>query len=185
MTLRTGSLTACLAVVATLVLAVTAPAESSLENTPQTGHWYGSVFSTNVFAGYGRHIERRGGGASRTCLTADTRAVLNRLEARFGTVKVISTCRPGAVIAGTNRPSYHRYGKAVDFNVPRGVSEAAVVQWLYANNRGVVMTYRNMGHIHFDTGSYHKIAYGGGGRYAKHRKHYAKRKTSQSYAAAR
>ena len=89
--------------------------------------------------------------ASRGCLTAETRSVLNRMEARFGRVKVISTCRPGAVIAGSGRPSQHRYGKAVDF-IPNG-NRAAMLAWLRANARGAVITYAS-GHIHFDTGSY-------------------------------
>lgn len=123
----------------------------------------------NIFTRY----EQAGGGMSsmRSCLTAETRGVLNRMEERFGAVKVISTCRPGATIAGSGgRPSYHRYGMAVDFKVPKGVSKSEVVRWLFANNRGVVMTYRKMGHVHFDTGSYHKIACGGcGSRNVRHR----------------
>lgn len=133
------------------------------------------VSRENVFH---RYVERNPvKGASRACLTAETRAVLNRLEARFGAVKVISTCRPGATIAGTRKPSYHRYGMAVDFNVPKGVSKQAMVRWLYDNNKGVVMTYKYMGHIHFDTGSYHTIACGGCGK-SKHRK------PRRAYAAA-
>jgi uncharacterized protein YcbK (DUF882 family) len=89
--------------------------------------------------------------ASRSCLTGDTRALLSRLEARFGTQKVISTCRPGAVIAGSGRPSQHRYGKAVDFH-PRG-NRGAILAWLRANAGGAVITYSS-GHIHFDTGGY-------------------------------
>lgn len=89
--------------------------------------------------------------ASRSCLSGDTRAVLSRLEARFGAVKVISTCRPGAVIAGTGRPSQHRYGKAVDF-MPNG-NRSAVLAWLRSNVNGAVITYAS-GHIHFDTGGY-------------------------------
>jgi hypothetical protein len=143
------------------------PAEASWLGNPTL---FGPQVQERTLSGY------RKASASRSCLTAETRGVLARLEARFGAVKVISTCRPGAVIAGSGgRPSYHRYGKAVDFNVPRGVSKAEVVRWLYANNRGVVMTYRGMGHVHFDTGSYHKIACGGCG----------KRKARNAYAAVR
>lgn len=89
--------------------------------------------------------------ASRSCLAGDTRAALGRLEARFGAVKVISTCRPGAVIAGSGRPSQHRYGKAVDF-MPNG-NRGAVLAWLRSNVNGAVITYAS-GHIHFDTGGY-------------------------------
>ena len=89
--------------------------------------------------------------ASRSCLTGETRSLLNRMEARFGRQQVISTCRPGAVIAGTGRPSQHRYGKAVDFR-PNG-NRTAILAWLRGNVRGAVITYRT-GHIHFDTGGY-------------------------------
>lgn len=95
---------------------------------------------------------RRGASASRGCLTGQTRQVLSGLEARFGAVKVISTCRPGAVIAGSGRPSQHRYGKAVDF-VPRSGQRGAMLAWLRANSGGAVITYAS-GHIHFDTGGY-------------------------------
>jgi uncharacterized protein YcbK (DUF882 family) len=103
-----------------------------------------------------RHTHRHAGaGASRACLTADTRRVLSGLEARFGSVRVISTCRPGAVIAGSGRPSQHRYGKAVDF-VPNG-NRAAIMSWLRSNANGAVITYAS-GHIHFDTGGYRNFA---------------------------
>jgi hypothetical protein len=99
---------------------------------------------------------------SRSCLTTDTRALLEQAEAHFGvTFTLVSTCRPGAVIAGTNHPSEHRYGKAVDLLVPRGTSKAEVVKWFYAHARGVIMTYARMKHVHFDTGPYHTLACGG------------------------
>lgn len=106
-----------------------------------------------------RHAHRghaSGASASRSCLTGDTRALLSRLEARFGGVQVISTCRPGAVIAGSGRPSQHRYGKAVDF-VPRNGQRAAMLAWLRSNANGAVITYAS-GHIHFDTGGYRNFA---------------------------
>jgi hypothetical protein len=92
------------------------------------------------------------GGVSRTCLTPAARALLGRIEAQFGRVQVISTCRPGARIAGTGRPSRHASGNAIDFNAPRG-RKAQVVRWLIANHRsGGTMTYAGMGHIHVDIG---------------------------------
>lgn len=102
------------------------------------------------------HAGRGGSSVSRACLTAQTRAVLAQLEGRFGPVKVVSTCRRGATIAGTRRPSMHRYGMAVDFEAPG--RKAAIVQWLRANNSGLVMTYGRSAHIHFDTGSYRHYA---------------------------
>ena len=93
-----------------------------------------------------------GGGASRSCLQASALALLNRIEAQFGPVQVISTCRPGARVAGTGRPSKHASGLAVDFRVSDG-RKAEVVRWLAANHHGGgVMTYRHSSHIHVDIG---------------------------------
>jgi hypothetical protein len=95
-----------------------------------------------------------GGGAStsRTCLTSSARALLGRIEAQFGRVKIVSTCRPGARIRGTNKRSKHASGQAVDFVAPNG-RKAEVVRWLIANHRsGGTMTYPGMSHIHVDIG---------------------------------
>jgi uncharacterized protein YcbK (DUF882 family) len=89
--------------------------------------------------------------------------VLAQREGRFGPVNVISTCRPGAVIAGTGRPSMHRYGRAVDFRPTSPGQRAAMLAWLRGNAGGSVITYRS-GHIHFDTG----------GAYASARRSYAR-----------
>lgn len=90
----------------------------------------------------------RSASALRSCLTAQTRAILAALEARVGRVSIISTCRPGAVIAGTRRPSFHRYGMAVDFATPRKAEAVAFLR----SQPVLVMTYRNMGHVHFNVG---------------------------------
>ncbi|MBA2125647.1 peptidase M15 [Hyphomicrobium methylovorum] len=90
-------------------------------------------------------------GSSVTCLSWDARALLNRIRSKFGNVQIVSTCRPGARIAGTRNVSRHSYGKAIDFRVPG--RKAEVVRWLIANHRtGGVMTYRDMDHIHVDIG---------------------------------
>lgn len=97
---------------------------------------------------------KKGGGASvsRSCLTSSTRALLGRIEAKFGSVKIVSTCRPGARIRGTGKVSKHASGQAVDFVAPNG-RKGAVVQWLIANHRsGGTMTYPGMNHIHVDVG---------------------------------
>ena len=103
-------------------------------------------------------VARRGvtsfasGGGSRSCLTRATQALLGRIESNFGRVQIISTCRRGAVIATTGRPSKHASGQAVDFNAPSG-RKAAVVRWLIANHKsGGIMTYGGMSHIHVDIG---------------------------------
>jgi len=93
----------------------------------------------------------RSGGTSVTCLTWEARALLNRIRAKFGNVQIVSTCRPGAKIAGTNYPSKHASGRAIDFRVPG--HKGQVVQWLIAHHHnGGVMTYSDMDHIHVDIG---------------------------------
>ena len=90
-------------------------------------------------------------GASRNCLTPAARALLGRIEAQFGAMQLISTCRPGARIAGSGRISRHASGNAVDFSA--GGRKGAVVRWLIANHKaGGTMTYSNMSHVHVDIG---------------------------------
>lgn len=92
------------------------------------------------------------GGTSRSCLQPQARALLNRIESQFGAVSIVSTCRPGAVIATSGKPSKHRYGLAIDFDA--GGRKGAIVNWLIKNHHsGGTMTYRNMSHIHVDIGS--------------------------------
>jgi hypothetical protein len=98
-----------------------------------------------------------GVGTSRGCLRPAAQALLERIEAKFERVQVVSTCRPGAIIAGSGRPSKHASGEAIDFNAPGG-RKAEVVRWLIANHkRGGTMTYAGMSHIHVDIG-YHFVA---------------------------
>ena len=104
-----------------------------------------------------------GASASRTCLTSAARALLGRIEAQFGPVQVISTCRPGARIAGSGRISKHASGNAVDFNA--GGRKAAIVNWLRANHMsGGTMTYARMSHIHVDIGPRFVSLGSGGGK---------------------
>jgi uncharacterized protein YcbK (DUF882 family) len=136
-----------------------------------TRHHDNHDWSSDI-ARHDRHNGHHGGDAlnvSRTCLTPETQSLLGRVEATFGTVQIVSTCRPGAVVAGSGHPSQHRYGRAVDFNAPPG-KKAAIVQWLIANNPGGTMTYADMGHIHMDTGprrfvSLGASSHGGGGHH--------------------
>lgn len=100
-----------------------------------------------------------GGGTSRSCLTSAARNLLSRIEAQFGTMQIISTCRPGARIAGTGKISRHASGNAIDFNA--GGRKGAVVRWLVANHKsGGTMTYGNSSHIHVDIG-YHFVSLAG------------------------
>jgi hypothetical protein len=87
----------------------------------------------------------------RACLKPAARALLERIEAEFGPMQIISTCRPGARIAGTGRISKHATGEAIDFSAGR--RKAEVVRWLIANHKsGGIMTYADMSHIHVDVG---------------------------------
>jgi hypothetical protein len=102
-------------------------------------------------------------GASRNCLTPAARALLGRIEAQFGAMQIISTCRPGARIAGSGRISRHASGNAIDFSA--GSRKGAVVRWLIANHKsGGTMTYSDMSHIHVDIGPHFVSlgAYSGG-----------------------
>jgi murein DD-endopeptidase MepM/ murein hydrolase activator NlpD len=102
-----------------------------------------------------------GGGLGRSCLTPATRALLGRIESKFGHVQIISTCRPGAVIASTGRRSKHASGQAIDFTAPSG-RKGEVVRWLVANHKsGGIMTYNGMSHIHVDIG-YHFVSLNSG-----------------------
>jgi hypothetical protein len=94
---------------------------------------------------------RSGGGTSRACLTRPARALLARIEGQFGPVQIVSTCRPGARVAGTGRISRHASGNAIDFKA--GARKGAIVRWLIANHHsGGTMTYARMSHIHVDIG---------------------------------
>jgi hypothetical protein len=105
-----------------------------------------------------------GTGTSRSCLTGPARALLERIETTFGRVQIVSTCRPGARIAGSGRPSKHGSGQAIDFNAPSG-RKAELVRWLIANHRsGGTMTYSGMSHIHVDVGQRFVSLNAGGGR---------------------
>ncbi len=86
------------------------------------------------------------------CLPGVLRKRLSQIRARFGRVRVISTYRRGARIAGSGRRSYHASCRAVDFHPPRG-NYRAVAAWLRANHFGGVGTYScGMHHIHIDNG---------------------------------
>lgn len=100
----------------------------------------------------GRHARHDGRG----CLRPAARNLLERVESHFGPMQIISTCRPGARIAGSGRISKHASGEAIDFNAGRRKSE--VVRWLIANHKsGGTMTYDGMSHIHVDVG-YHFVS---------------------------
>jgi Peptidase M15 len=95
-------------------------------------------------------------GTSRECLTRSARSLLASIEAKFGRVEIISTCRRGARIASSGRPSKHATGEAIDFRVPG--KKKQVLAWLTKNHHsGGTMTYSDMDHIHVDVG-HHFVA---------------------------
>ena len=99
----------------------------------------------------------------RGCLKPTARALLDRIEEQFGPMQLISTCRPGARIAGSGRISKHASGEAIDFNAGRRKGD--VVRWLIANHKsGGTMTYADMSHIHVDVGQHFVALNSGGGR---------------------
>lgn len=126
-----------------------------------SGAWHGAEARHSQHAAHAHaHRSERVSqlsGTSRSCLTARASSLLGRIERQFGPVHIVSTCRPGARIAGTGKRSKHATGEAIDFEAPRG-KKAAVVKWLIANHHsGGTMTYRDMSHIHVDVG-YHFVA---------------------------
>jgi hypothetical protein len=87
------------------------------------------------------------------CLKPAARELLDRIEGEFGPMEIISTCRPGARIAGTGRISKHASGEAIDFEA--GSRKGEVVRWLIANHKtGGTMTYSDMSHVHVDVGQH-------------------------------
>lgn len=126
-----------------------------------------------------RHASGEGGlGVSRSCLTSAARALLGRIEAQFGSVQIVSTCRPGARIAGSGKISRHSSGNAIDFSA--GNRKGAIVKWLIANHHsGGTMTYARMSHIHADIGPrFVSLNSGSGGR------RYASRRTGRGKQVA-
>ncbi len=138
-----------MAVIATvLAVFVPAAAEAKRYNNDGAGMKQRSITS--------RSQASSGGATSRSCLTSDARALLNSIENKFGRVEIISTCRPGARIATSGRPSKHASGQAIDFRASG--KKKQIVQWLINNHGdGGTMTYSDMDHIHVDVG-YHFVA---------------------------
>src|SRR5262249_42867181 len=105
--------------------------------------------------------------APRACLMPAARTLLERIEGRFGPVKLVSTSLTGATIAATGRAVKHASGNAID--VDAGSHKEQIVEWLIANHReGGTMTYPDMDHIHVDIGP-HFVSIAGGRHWASWR----------------
>ena len=113
--------------------------------------------------------------ADKGCLPGVLKQRLSQIRQKFGALRVISTHRRGARIAGSGRRSLHASCRAVDFTPPRG-KYAQVAAWLKRTHAGGVGTYScGMHHIHIDNGPrvrFHKCIGRSGGikRYAKRRR---------------
>lgn len=117
------------------------------KNRALTGQSYSKKYSRKT----AKRSKRGRATASTSCLSSDARALLSRIKSRFGNVQIISTCRPGARIATSGRPSKHASGRAIDLRVPGRKGE--LVKWLISNHRsGGTMTYSDMDHVHVDVG---------------------------------
>jgi hypothetical protein len=133
-------------------IAITAECQSRwcpVQHSAATG-WVNSAYLVPEDAAPGS-AWRDAPDAPRACLSRAAHALLDRIERAFGPVRVISTCRPGAMIPGAGLPSRHASGNAVDFLA--GSRKAAIVAWLIAHHHtGGTMTYADMDHIHVDIG---------------------------------
>lgn len=138
-------------------------------------------------------IEAPHSTAQASCLPSALKSKLNQIRQKFGPVKIVSTHRPGARIAGSGRRSFHASCRAVDFHPPKG-KHSQVVAWLKANHAGGVGTYScGMHHIHIDNGPRVRFHHcvnaqgrpvGKGRSYASKgsKKRYTKKSTGGSYA---
>ena len=90
--------------------------------------------------------------SSTRCLPGSIQSTLNKIRQKFGPVRIVSTFRRGAIIAGSGRRSLHASCRAVDFHAPAG-KRSAVIAWLRSNHRGGLGIYScGMSHLHIDNG---------------------------------
>lgn len=89
---------------------------------------------------------------SRSCLPESVKSKLAEIERRWGKVRIVSTFRKGAVIAGSGKTSMHAHCRAVDFHPPKGRYKQ-VLNYLKKNHSGGLGTYScAMHHLHLDNG---------------------------------
>ncbi len=122
--------------------------------------------------------------ASTGCLPGTVKAKLAQIRQKFGPVRIISTHRPGARIAGSGKRSYHASCRAVDFHAPRG-KYRQVLAYLRSNHGGGLGTYScGMHHIHIDNGPkvrFHHCVNARGRPVGKKRKYASKRYKKKAY----
>jgi hypothetical protein len=151
---------------AACVLALSCVSVSAQENSAAPNSKTLSGYAAQQFSA----TRRVGPSTDRACLPGTLKNALASIESRFGTVRVISTFRPGARIAGTNHMSLHATCRAVDFHPPAG-KYREVLAYLRANWKGGLGTYSGqLHHLHLDVG--HKMQWhthtGGSTKVAAH-----------------
>lgn len=108
-------------------------------------------------------------------------AFLADVQARCGSVRVISTFRPGARIAGTGRTSCHASGQAVDYTTGNPSCALAVANSGPWRSLGHSNDYGRVAHFHVSVCAQEagvRFAHGGGRAYARRgvkRTRYARR----------
>ena len=112
---------------------------------------------------YGDAFARSGATASTSCLPSDIRNALARASAACG-IKVISTFRPGARIAGKGQRSMHATCRAADFTTS---SPACVLRVLSGWHGKLSTDYARMQHFHIDNGPQARFAHGSFRRLSK------------------
>lgn len=101
-----------------------------------------------VLGGTGSYAEA--GRLKTSCLPASIKQRLAQIRKKFGPVRIISTRRRGARIAGTGRRSKHADCRAVDFKVKNRIR---VWRWLKKVHKGGLGLYHGRcSHIHIDNG---------------------------------
>ena len=89
-------------------------------------------------------------GPPTACLPGSIKARLAQIRQKFGPIKIISTLRRGARIAGSGHRSKHADCRAVDFKVS---NKWAVYRWLNKVHNGGLGIYNgHCNHIHIDNG---------------------------------
>ena len=95
------------------------------------------------------------------CVTPQMGALWDKIEEKFGRLKIVCTCDHSYYVAGTRRVSWHVSGNAIDFNVPPE-RRAEVLGWLAQHHTtGLTMTYNDSQHLHVDVGGYVHMALAG------------------------
>lgn len=105
-----------------------------------------NVAVANTLQDYSAALSRN--TASESCLPGSIRAALGRVRASCGKVRVISTFRRNARIAGSGRPSYHATCRAADFVADYRCAMRVLAGWV----GGLSKDPWRVRHLHMDTG---------------------------------